>query len=103
MNIEDHDELTNFFSSYFHEDWRCEAETTEQIVQIYLRTALPAEVARLRAAITAYAENEPDNEALEEKLLSELRCYYLPSADGLMAKDWLMGVADLLLVTHNLE
>ena len=103
MNIDDHDDLTNFFSSYFHEDWMCEAETTTQMVQIYLSTALPAEVAQLREAIMAYAENEPDDEILEKKLFSELGCYYLPNTDGLTAKDWLMSVVGLLSIFHISE
>jgi hypothetical protein len=98
MNSQDYDHaaLANFFSSYFHEDWPCEAETPTQVVQAYLGTASPSDAARLRAAIIGFLARERDNAALEKKLMPELGCYYLPSADGLSARDWLLSVADLL-------
>lgn len=96
MSAYDRVTLTNFFSAYFHEDWPCEAETPTEVVQSYLRTAKHADVERLRAAIVTFIEQELDNEALEKKLMPELGCYYLPSADGLTARTWLMNIADLL-------
>ena len=92
----DHAALTNFFSAYFHEDWPCEAETPTEVVQAYLGTASQSDAARLRTAIIGFVEHERDNTALEKKLMPELGCYYLPSADGLTARDWLLSVADLL-------
>ena len=34
---------------------------------------------------------------LEEKLFSELGCYYVPGADGITARAWLQSVAAQLL------
>lgn len=98
MNSPDYDRaaLTDFFRAYFHEDWPCEAETSTQVVQAYVNTASQSEVARLRAAIISFVEREQDNAVLEKKLMPELGCYYLPSADGLTARGWLLNVADLL-------
>ena len=100
---DDRSALTNFFSAYFHEDWPCEAETPTEVVRAYLGTASPSDAARLRAAIIGFVEFERDNAAIEKKLMPELGCYYLPSADGLGARDWLLSVADLLATKIKAE
>jgi len=102
MSAQDYDReaLENFFSAYFHEDWPCEAPTPVGVVENYLRSAKATEVARLRSAILRYAEKESDNAALERKLLTELGCYYRPSADGHTAKNWLHDLAALMEKTN---
>jgi len=98
MSTYDIETLKDFFAGYFHEDWNCDAENTTQVVQNWLRdfSFSPARAAEMRAAIIAYVENEPDDEVLEKKLFTELGAYYLPSADGLTARAWLLSVADML-------
>ena len=90
--------LQHFFSCYFHQDWDIEAEDKTQVVQNYLQAeASPEDVARLRADMIAYVENEPDDDVLEEKLCTDLGCYYNTHADGLTAREWMLGIADLLV------
>lgn len=88
--------LKDFFSTYFHEDWMEEAETTAQVVQNYMQSASPAETARLRAAIIAFMNAESGSSDLEVKLLPRFGCYYLPTADGHTAIGWLGSIAELL-------
>ena len=89
--------LSNFFSAYFHEDWACDAESPEAVVAEYLRTATAREVRSLSQAIREYARAFNSDTELEEKLFTDLGCYYRPSAQGISAKAWLEAIANQLL------
>lgn len=95
MNSSERMALKQFFSSYFHQDWRYDAQTTTEVVYEYKRAASPPEIRRLREAIMKHLEQE-DEKTLELSLESELGCYYLPSADGISAHAWLEQVAEIL-------
>ncbi|WP_187143371.1 contact-dependent growth inhibition system immunity protein [Terriglobus albidus] len=88
--------LRKFFGAYFHEDWLCEADTTEAVVDDFARWKTPEELRTVSNAIRMYSTRYSDGKELERRLFTELRCYYLPSADGLTAKAWLESVADRL-------
>ena len=101
MSSYKHDDiLRHFFGAYFHQDWNLEAEDKTQVVQYYLQLeeVSPEDAARLRADMIAYVENEPDDDVLEEKLCTDLGCYYNTHADGLTAREWMLGIADLLVM-----
>jgi len=83
--------LANFFSGYFHEDWMCDADDTAEVIASYLRTAKAHEVAMIHEAIVRYAD-QVGGDDLEEKLFSELGCYYRPSVDGKSAREWLLSI-----------
>lgn len=89
-------ELVNFFGAYFHQDWRCDAESTSQVVANYLTQASLSEVQSLRRAILNFATAYTSDEELELHLFSDLGCFYRPSGDGLSARSWMEGIADLL-------
>ena len=89
--------LSSFFSAYFHEDWPCEAESPEAVIDGYVRTATPNDVRSLGHAIQDYSQAFASNTELEEKLFTDLGCYYRPSAQGLSPKAWLENVANQLL------
>jgi hypothetical protein len=89
--------LRNFFSCYFHEDWPCEAESPEAVVAGYLRTATARDVRSLGQAIREYSRRFAFEKDLEERLFTDLGCYYRPSAQGISAKAWLEDIADRLL------
>lgn len=96
--------LVNFFRCYFHQDWMCDAASPAEVVTSYLQTAMPHEVAALRDAILHYAECMGGDTKLDEaSLFSELGCNYLPSADGLTAREWLLNIAALLHAAHEHE
>ena len=87
--------LKQFFSSYFHQDWRYDTQTPTEVVNEYKRTASPSDIKRLREAIINYLAQK-DEKTLKINLESELGCYYLPSADGISAHAWLEKVAEIL-------
>jgi hypothetical protein len=89
--------LSSFFSAYFHEDWRCDADSTEAVVTEYARTATLEDMHSLGEAILDFSREFVSEEQLEEELYRTLGCYYQPSAVGLSAKAWLAGVARQLL------
>jgi len=95
MNACERMALKQFFSSYFHQDWRYDAQTTTEVVHEYKRTATPSDIRQLRKAIINYIDQK-DERTLKISLESELGCYYLPSADGISARVWLEKVAEML-------
>ena len=88
--------LSNFFSAYFHEDWPCDAESPEAVITEYVETATTSELRTLSQAIREYARGYNSDRELEEKLFSELGCYYRPSEQGISAKTWLETIANQL-------
>lgn len=95
---EDHKLLKDFFAAYFHQDWLSEEATPMAVVATYVddRTD-PASLAKLSEAIRDYSERFASDTELEEDLFRRLGCFYLPSSDGLSAKNWLRAVAAVLL------
>jgi hypothetical protein len=97
MTVLDAKELRSFLSGYFHEDWALDASRPDDVVAQFLTSRPPAfEVDRIVAQISDYLTSRKEEEAVERGLFEELGCYYLPSADGLSARDWLHHVVQLL-------
>lgn len=90
--------LRNFFGAYFHEDWPCEANTPNDVIALYINSGVDeAQIRALAAAINQYNQRFTSETLLEEKLFSELGCYYCPSLDGQSAKEWMGNVAKRLI------
>ncbi|QEE27995.1 hypothetical protein FTW19_08300 [Terriglobus albidus] len=95
--MSEHEELSllrNFFAAYFHEDWRCNADTTEAVVDDYARGGTPEELRLVANAIRSYAARFSNDRDLEKGLDKDLGCYYVPSGTGLSAKAWMEGIAN---------
>lgn len=91
------DEIRNFFSSYFHEDWAQEAEDPAQIISLFLAQEWKSEELRaLAAQIRRFVDRHPDDQELERALFAELGSYYQPSADKVSPRKWLQEVASTL-------
>lgn len=88
--------LTKFFSTYFNEDWDCDAENSEGIVRRFIAVATPEERTVLAGAIVKYATGFASDKELEERLFRELGCYYMPSGVGMSCKVWLEHIAEEL-------
>lgn len=89
-------DLKSFFSGYFHEDWETDASGPDEVISQYLKSAPdPNEINRVVTQIGCYL-NGKDEAAIERGLFEEFGCYYLPTADGISARNWLRHVADLL-------
>ena len=98
MTADNFDQLKDFCSSYFHEDWVLDAEDSDQAVSSFLSVGWSAdELRKLSEQILRFADRYSNDAALEQGLLSELGCYYLPSADNTSAREWLQHVAATLL------
>jgi hypothetical protein len=97
INDAQHTRLEDFFSGYFHEDWPCEAESPEAVVTKYALTARPDDAHAVGEAILGYESGFANDRELEDKLFTDLGCYYRPSAEGLSARLWLQRVANQLL------
>lgn len=97
MTAGDFAELKSFFSGYFHEDWEMDVSDPDEVVSQFLRSEPGSnEIDRIVDQIGRYVGTGRDDAAIERGLLEELGCYYMPSADGMSARDWLKHVAALL-------
>jgi hypothetical protein len=88
--------LKNFFGGYFHQDWFYDAESTDAVVIEYVKDSKDEEVRALAEAIRNYSADFRSDAEIENKVYSEMGCYYVPSGDGLSAKMWLEGIASRL-------
>ena len=94
-------DVSNFLSGYFHEDWETEAESDTEIIASFRQSGVSV------ASIEALAENleavaiEREREISDEWLLKDHGCYYKPSVDGLSGSDWLRRLAALLRNSSN--
>jgi CdiI immunity protein len=88
--------LTQFFSSYFHQDWPLEANNPSEIVENYRTSESPESIESALAELEKLLEMpiaEPD---LETFILEELGCYYNPEASNQTVKQWLHSVQQSL-------
>ncbi|MCW6052483.1 contact-dependent growth inhibition system immunity protein [Microcoleus sp. A2-C5] len=88
--------LTQFFSSYFHQDWPLEAETPSDVVKNYLSSEPPESIEATSEELSKLLEmpiSEPD---LETFMLDELGCYYDPNSENQTAREWLESVQKYL-------
>jgi len=84
--------LTQFFSSYFHQDWPLEAETPSDVVKNYLSSEPPESIEATSQELSKLLEMpiaEPD---LETFILDELGCYYDPKSENQTVREWLESV-----------
>jgi hypothetical protein len=93
----DTSELHQFFAGYFHEDWALDDSEPRDVIARFASTTRnqPERLARLADSIDDYLSKTP-REQLEQALLTELGCYYLPSSTGSSASSWLRDVATQL-------
>jgi hypothetical protein len=90
------DQITNFLSGYFHEDWEVEAGTDAEVVALFQRSgSSPSSIAALANELES-AATKRENEASDEWLLKDHGCYYQPSFDGLSGSDWFRRLAALM-------
>ena len=88
--------IQNFFGAYFHEDWKEDDPSVDAVVQRYLRSHNTKEIRDLIEDIEQYMKDHPDDDELLRLLFDDLGCYYVPTADGLTARQWMTHVVDLL-------
>lgn len=91
------EEIFQFFGAYFHEDWDLEASSPDDVVYNYLKDTHGTQMADdVISSINEYLAAAGDDASIENDLYEKFGCYYLPSADGFGARQWLMHVVQLL-------
>jgi len=84
--------LTQFFSSYFHQDWPLEAETPSEVVNNYLSSEPPESIEATSQELSKLLEMPILEPELETFILDELGCYYDPQSENRTVKEWLESV-----------
>jgi len=85
------DKLRQFFGAYFHQDWGIEYGTPEKTLSAAIRDH-ESQRPELRRLIETFVAEHPDDEDLDQALWKDLACEYLPPADGVSSRTWLLGV-----------
>lgn len=81
--------LTQFFSSYFHQDWTEEANSPGEVVENYRNSEPPESIESALAELNKLLEIPIAPADLETFILDELGCYYNPEADNQTVREWL--------------
>jgi hypothetical protein len=88
--------LTQFFSSYFHQDWPLEADTPSEVVNNYLSSEPPESIEAASQELSNLLEMPISEPELETFLLDELGCYYDPQSENQTIREWLESVQQSL-------
>lgn len=84
--------LTQFFSSYFHQDWRLEADTSSEVVKNYRNSESSESVEAALVELNKLLEMPIAPADLETFIIDELGCYYDPSSENQTVTEWLEWV-----------
>ena len=84
--------LTQFFSSYFHQDWPLEADTPSDVVEDYRNSESPASVEAASQELDKLLKMPIAPADLETFILDELGCYYDPKSENQTVREWLEAV-----------
>ncbi|MEG4440922.1 contact-dependent growth inhibition system immunity protein [Microcoleus sp. AT9_B5] len=84
--------LTQFFSSYFHQDWPLEADTPSDVVNNYRSSEPPAIVEAASQELSKLLEMPIAPADLEAFIEDELGCYYDPQSENQTVREWLESV-----------
>ncbi|WP_158218986.1 contact-dependent growth inhibition system immunity protein [Roseateles aquatilis] len=97
MTTNSNQELKSFLAGYFHEDWELDASEPDEVIVQFLSGGPDSnDIYHIVAQIRQYLVSAGDDVAIEQDLLREFGCYYLPSSDGQSARDWLQHVVGKL-------
>ena len=88
--------LTQFFSSYFHQDWPLEASNASEVVENYRNSESPESIESALAELNKLLEMSIAEPDLETFILEELGCYYNPESDNQTVTEWLQSVQHCL-------
>lgn len=84
--------LTQFFSSYFHQDWPLEADTPSDVVNNYRSSEPRPSVEAASQELSKLLKMPIAPADLEAFILDELGCYYDPQSENQTVRQWLESV-----------
>ncbi|NQE35146.1 contact-dependent growth inhibition system immunity protein [Microcoleus asticus] len=88
--------LTQFFSSYFHQDWPLEANSPSDVVEDYRNSESRASVEAASQELDKLLKMPIAPADLETFILDELGCYYDPNSENQTVREWLEAVQESL-------
>lgn len=89
--------LVQFFSGYFHQDWVDEANSPNELINLFKDTEPKEFIDQVLHELGVLLEKNLSTEQLNKILLEELGCFYDPNSDGINTLDWLMSIRNMLL------
>jgi CdiI immunity protein len=90
--------FANLYSAYFHEDWRFDETTSDDVIRRYMEFQPPEEVAALKAEMEALVATNLSEAELDRVLGPFIS--FRPVEDGMTIREW---VEHLLAVIHEGE
>lgn len=90
--------LFQFFGGCFHQDWTLEASSPDEAIIKFLKNGYDMNSKdRLLSEINTYLRCAKNDLSIEQDLSKEFRCEYMPSYDGIGARQWLIHVVELII------
>jgi hypothetical protein len=88
--------LYRSFAGWFHQDCLLDDPDWQSIVRKFVAESHPATVALVKKGLTVLSSSGLSEAQLNDKIISELGSYYLPSAEGMGFEEWLSRVRELI-------
>jgi hypothetical protein len=86
--------FADLYANYFHEDWRLDDASADEVVKRYLRVTPPEEVGRLANELTGLLASHQSEEVLRA-ILGPFTTYD-PAEDGLTVEAWTQHLLSLV-------
>ena len=90
----DFPEIHDFFGSCFHQEWREEHDTADQVVNDFLQTSDMETLLLVRNELHSLLMTNKDESSLRTYLLKELSCYYCYWSEWATGEVWLSQIAE---------
>jgi hypothetical protein len=88
--------LRQLLGCYFHEGWRTDGETADEVLARAVRETVPSDRAAARGELDTLLAASIDDVELGRILLSDVGVVYDPAFDGLTERKWLQTVQEKL-------
>jgi hypothetical protein len=88
--------LVNFFGGCFHQDWDLDAQSCEEVLELFFRESPFDEVTNVVNELKELLAINLSDIKLRQILTEDLHCYYMPPEET-PVRDWLVFVRDSLV------
>lgn len=95
--MDEFEELEEFISCYFHQDWKMEADTDEEAVKLYLAEFHDDLVGQCLQEFDQVLKQVNDGILDVEKVLTRFGCAYAYEYFGYTGLEWLERLKSLIL------